>query len=115
MALIFNPFRCVPLDPFKDLSISPPQANARQTPLWLPLGLNWRRSVMAAVELFPADIYNQKTISQGHPPGWTNGEGGEFDLIVLGGGPAGLVSVLTAAASGRHVRKGLRRPATSRS
>ena len=58
---------------------------------------------MASVELFPADIYNQKTISQGHPPGWTNGEGGDFDLVVLGGGPAGLVSVLTAAASGRHV------------
>ena len=58
---------------------------------------------MTAVELSPADIYNQKTISQGHPPGWTNGAGGDFDLVVLGGGPAGLVSVLTAAASGRHV------------
>jgi pyruvate/2-oxoglutarate dehydrogenase complex dihydrolipoamide dehydrogenase (E3) component len=23
------------------------------------------------VDLFPADIYNQKTIQQGHPPGWT--------------------------------------------
>ena len=47
---------------------------------------------MTAVELSPADIYNQKTISQGHPPDWTNRAGGDFDLVVLGGGPGGLAA-----------------------
>ena len=34
---------------------------------------------MKAVKLFPADIYNQKTIQQGHPPDWTNRQGGEYE------------------------------------
>src|SRR5260370_421269 len=58
---------------------------------------------MTIVELFPADIYNQKTIQQGHPPDWINRDGGEYDLVVLGGGPAGVISVMTAAAAGRRV------------
>src|SRR4029077_15363581 len=55
---------------------------------------------MTTIELFPVDIHNQKTIQQGHPPGWTNRAGGAYDLVVLGGGPAGLVAALTAAAGG---------------
>jgi Pyridine nucleotide-disulphide oxidoreductase len=58
---------------------------------------------MTTVELFPADSYNQKTLQQGHPPGWTNRAGGDYDLVVLGGGPAGLVAATTAAAGGHRV------------
>jgi mercuric reductase len=58
---------------------------------------------MTTVELFPADIYNQKTIQQGHPPDWINRDGGEYGLVVLGGAPAGLVSAMTAAAEGHRV------------
>src|ERR1700757_3831557 len=55
------------------------------------------------VGLFPADAHNQRTISQGHPSNRQNPRGGNHDLVVLGGGPAGLIAALTAAASGHHV------------
>jgi pyruvate/2-oxoglutarate dehydrogenase complex dihydrolipoamide dehydrogenase (E3) component len=58
---------------------------------------------MTTIELFPADIHNQKTIQQGHPPEWTNRAGGAYDLVVLGGGPAGLIAATTAAAGGHRV------------
>src|SRR5947207_5391118 len=52
----------------------------------------------------PDDIHNQLLVSNVHPPEWANPEpAGRYNLVVLGGGTAGLVSAAGAAGLGAKV------------
>jgi pyruvate/2-oxoglutarate dehydrogenase complex dihydrolipoamide dehydrogenase (E3) component len=52
----------------------------------------------------PADEYNRALAANVHPPQWVNPEpSGRYNLVVLGGGTAGLVSAAGAAALGAKV------------
>ena len=52
----------------------------------------------------PLDEANQELLAQVHPPGWANPPGnGVYDLVVIGGGTAGLVSAAGAAGLGARV------------
>jgi len=52
----------------------------------------------------PLDEANRALLAQVRPPGWTNPTGdGVYDLVVIGGGTAGLVSAAGAAGLGARV------------
>jgi pyruvate/2-oxoglutarate dehydrogenase complex dihydrolipoamide dehydrogenase (E3) component len=52
----------------------------------------------------PQDAYEQERMESVHPPGWRNPKpAGRYNLVVVGGGPAGLVAASTAAAIGAKV------------
>lgn len=55
-------------------------------------------------EVLPNDKYNQELLSNVHPADWTNPEpSGRYNLVVIGGGTAGLVTAAGAAGLGAKV------------
>ena len=54
--------------------------------------------------LSPQDIYNAELLAQVHPPDWVNPKPeGRYNLVVIGGGTAGLVTAAGAAGLGARV------------
>lgn len=54
--------------------------------------------------LLPLDTHNEHLQSLVHPPAWANPTpGGRYNLVVIGGGPAGLVAAAGAAGMGGKV------------
>jgi pyruvate/2-oxoglutarate dehydrogenase complex dihydrolipoamide dehydrogenase (E3) component len=51
----------------------------------------------------PEDGHNRALLANAHPPDWKNPPGGRYDLVVIGGGTAGLVSALGGAGLGAKV------------
>lgn len=57
-----------------------------------------------ALNLHPEDEHNLKLASNVHPPDWSNPTpGGRYNLVVIGGGTAGLVAAAGAAGLGAKV------------
>lgn len=56
------------------------------------------------VEVLPQDIYNETLVANVHPSDWVNPEPAPcYNLVVIGGGPAGLISAAGAAGLGAKV------------
>ncbi len=56
------------------------------------------------IELQPDDAHNRELVANVHPQGWENPEpSGRYNLVVIGGGTAGLVSAMGAAGLGARV------------
>ncbi|MBN8246713.1 MAG: mercuric reductase [Verrucomicrobia bacterium] len=54
--------------------------------------------------ILPWDVHNQTLVANVHPPDWTNPRpSGRYNLVVLGGGTAGLVTASIAAGLGARV------------
>lgn len=59
---------------------------------------------MSGVALEPRDAHNERLLANVHPPDWRNPEAeGTYNLVVLGGGTAGLVAAAGAAGLGARV------------
>lgn len=59
---------------------------------------------MTTPTIAPFEPSNRQTIAQGHPPDWQPPRPKPvYDLVVLGGGPAGFLAVQTAGKAGRTV------------
>ena len=60
------------------------------------------------VTIEPMDIYNQKLLSEVHPPDWVNPQPADlYDLVVIGAGTAGLVVAAGAAGLGLGLKVAL--------
>ena len=54
--------------------------------------------------LEPRDVWNRALVENAHPPAWRNPEpAARYDLVVLGGGTAGLVAAIVSAGLGARV------------
>ena len=59
---------------------------------------------MIDIQIAPLDELNQEWISQAHPPDWQNPQAnGRYNMLVIGGGSAGLVCAIGAAGVGAKV------------
>ena len=59
---------------------------------------------MSTIQIAPADVHNQRLVSNVHPPDWKNPEpDGRYHLVVIGAGTAGLITSLVAAGLGAKV------------
>jgi pyruvate/2-oxoglutarate dehydrogenase complex dihydrolipoamide dehydrogenase (E3) component len=58
--------------------------------------------------ILPLDTYNQQLLAQVHPPDWVNPVPADiYDLVIIGGGPAGLVVAAGAAGLGLGLKVAL--------
>ena len=66
--------------------------------------LELSRSMSPSLEVLPDDVHNRELVANVHPPGWQNPTPtGRYNLVVIGGGTAGLVSAMGAAGLGARV------------
>jgi len=55
-------------------------------------------------QMLPDESYNRELLENAHPPAWRNPEPlDQYNLVIIGGGPAGIITAHTAANLGAKV------------